>query len=128
MLTVIFKLNQMKQITIFCIGWLLVSILIIACKKVDLKKDVPNCIEIKIQKIANKAVQNPPAKIWEWQVNGQRFYYFTSDCCDQYNYLYDDNCNIVCAPDGGFTGGGDGRCPQFNGQIEKILVWEDDRK
>ncbi|MFQ5447533.1 MAG: hypothetical protein ACE5FF_11420 [Saprospiraceae bacterium] len=25
----------------------------------------------------------------------------------------DENCNLVCAPDGGFTAGRDGNCPNF---------------
>jgi hypothetical protein len=92
-----------------------------------LAKDVPNCVEKKNKKIKNEEVRNPPAKVWEWKVDGATYYYITSDCCDQFNYLYDDNCNEFCAPDSGFTGGGDGNCPQFNGEIEKTLVWEDDR-
>lgn len=89
---------------------------------------MPNCVERKIKKIKKEKVQNPPAKVWEWKVNGETYYYITSDCCDQFNYLYDDKCNEICAPDGGFSGSGDGKCPQFNGPIEKTLVWEDDRE
>jgi hypothetical protein len=92
------------------------------------KKDVPNCVKIKIRKIKREEVRNPPAIVWEWKVNGKTYYYITSDCCDQFNYLYDDNCKEVCAPDGGFSGEGDGNCPEFNGQVEKTLIWEDGRK
>ena len=45
--------------------------------------------------------------------DGQRFYLFTPPCCDQFNKLYDANGHYVCAPSGGFTGGGDGRCPAW---------------
>ncbi len=99
-----------------------------SCEKIDLESDAPSCIEKKIKKIKKERVRNPPAKVWKWEVDGQVYFYITSDCCDQFNYLYDNYCNIVCAPDGGITGGGDGACPDFNGQIEWILVWEDDRK
>lgn len=99
-----------------------------SCKKLDIKADVPNCIEQKINKISKEEVQNPPASVWEWKTDGKTYYYFTSGCCDQYNYLYDDNCKQVCAPDGGFSGHGDGKCPDFNGTIEKTLIWEDNRK
>lgn len=98
-----------------------------ACSKVDLNIDVPNCIEKKINKIANEPVQNPAAQVWKWEDDVNTYYYFTSDCCDQYNYLYDDKCNLVCAPDGGFTGNGDGTCPDFEGPIVTTLVWEDPR-
>jgi len=109
---------------------IIISLLLISvasCKKPDLEVAVPDCIEKKIKKIRNKNVGNPPVEVWEWKVDGMKYYYFTSECCDQYNYLYDDNCNEVCAPDGGFTGAGVGNCPDFTGEVEKTLVWEDDR-
>ncbi len=98
-----------------------------SCEKLDLEIDVPSCIEKKIEDIKQEEVRNPPAQVWKWEIDEQTYYYITSDCCDQYNYLYDDNCIVVCAPDGGITGTGDGKCPDFNGQIEKTLVWEDNR-
>lgn len=118
----------MKYLTRITIGLVLVVLTFSSCEKLDLEKDVPNCIERKIRKIKREEVRNPPASVWEWKVDGKTYYYITSDCCDQFNYLFDDNCNEVCAPDGGFSGAGDGNCPQFNGQIEKTLIWEDDRK
>jgi len=42
---------------------------------------------------------------------GKRGYLIPSPCCDRYDYLYDSNGVILCAPSGGFTGGGDGSCP-----------------
>ncbi len=55
-------------------------------------------------------------------------YLFSSNCCDQFNTLYDESCNRICAPSGGFTGRGDGRCRDFN-QVAKYLgkVWLDQR-
>jgi len=46
---------------------------------------------------------------------------------EEFNFLYDDNCKKVCAPDGGFSGAGNGNCPDFQGTIERTLVWEDQR-
>ncbi|MHC1776059.1 MAG: hypothetical protein AB9834_11670 [Lentimicrobium sp.] len=112
----------------FIIAFIFTALLISACEKSDLKKDVPDCIESKINDIKNEPVRNPPASVWEWKVDGKTYYYITSDCCDQFNYLYDDDCSEVCAPDGGFTGAGDGQCPDFQGQIIKTLVWEDNRE
>ena len=99
-----------------------------ACTKVEVNEKVPNCIEKKIRKLLNKSVQNPAAKVWKWEDDQNTYYYFTSDCCDQYNYLYDDKCELVCAPDGGFSGGGDGNCPNFQGTVVQTLVWEDPRE
>ncbi len=105
----------------------LISI-ISSCQKLDLEVDVPNCIEKRIKKFKKADVQNPPAKVWKWEVDDQTYYYIPSDCCDQFHYLYDSKCNEVCAPDGGIAGWGDGNCPEFSGTIEWTLVWEDDRK
>lgn len=98
-----------------------------SCDKLDLPVDVPSCIENKIREIQKEEVRNPPAQVWKWEVDGNTYFYITSDCCDQFNYLFDENCNVVCAPDGGFSGNGDGNCPDFIGKIEKILVWKDHR-
>ena len=75
----------------------------------------------------DEPVQNPAAKVWKWSVDGSEYFYITSGCCDQFNYLYNKKCNEVCAPDGGFAGIGDGNCPTFEGEISKSLVWEDNR-
>ena len=115
----------MKIIRIAFLALLVFSIN--ACSKNGLKENVPNCIEKKINKIANDPVQNPAAEVWKWQDDVNTYYYFTSDCCDQFDYLYDDECNVVCAPSGGFTGAGDGNCPSFQGQITHTLIWKDPR-
>lgn len=90
--------------------------------------DAPLCIIEIIQTIKNDAVRNPPGEVWKWVVGDDIYYYITSDCCDQYNYLLNESCEVVCAPDGGITGLGDGNCPDFNGAIEKTRIWKDDRK
>ena len=102
-------------------------LLLNSCDKSESEIDAPSCIIKEIQQIENVDVRNPPAKVWKWEVDEQIYYYITSSCCDQFNYLYDVNCIVVCAPDGGITGSGDGNCPAFVGQIEKTLVWEDER-
>lgn len=119
----------MKNLTKILIGLIfLIIFTITSCEKDDLGIDVPKCIESKIKEIKKESVQNPPAQVWEWKVNGKTYYYITSGCCDQYNFLYDEKCNIVCAPDGGISGGGDGKCPESMKQANQILIWEDDRK
>ena len=99
------------------------------CKSSDTEdQNLPACIENKIEELLLNEVANPPAQVWKWKVDGETYYYITSDCCDQFNVLYSKNCDIICAPDGGFTGNGDGNCPDFNGEIIKTLVWFDDRE
>jgi len=119
----------MKKKVFLAAGMLLSGLLLFAygCETSDSEIDAPTCIRAQIQQILSEPVRNPPAMVWKWEVDGQTYFYITSDCCDQFNYLYDTACNIVCAPDGGITGDGDGNCPEFSGQIEKTLVWEDHR-
>jgi hypothetical protein len=102
-----------------------IFVLTMSCSKSEI--NIPNCIDTKISTLKNAPVQNPPAEIWKWVDNETTYYYITSDCCDQYNYLYNENCEIVCAPDGGFTGNGDGDCPTLSNTIIKTLIWKDDR-
>jgi hypothetical protein len=99
----------------------------LACKKVDTAEAVPNCVDKKIHEILEVDPHSTAAEVWKWETGDKTYYYFTSDCCDQFNYLYDTDCNLVCAPDGGLSGGGSGDCPEFTNLIEKTLVWEDDR-
>ena len=106
---------------------LFVYVVLISCEDTNIDIDAPSCIEQKIERIIDDPVTNPPAQVWRWEVDGQIFYYITSDCCDQFNYLYNENCEIICAPDGGFSGEGDGNCPDFTTEIEKTLIWEDSR-
>lgn len=95
------------------------------CTKLDLPITVPNCVEQDIKRFERQdgGFGNAIA-VSQWQVDGKIYYYYQLDCCDQYNYLYDEECNLVCAPDGGFGGTGDGNCPEFVGDITSVLVWE----
>jgi len=50
---------------------------------------------------------NPPRSITQYLYKGQTVYYVPAQCCDQYSDLYDENCNFLGHPDGGFSGAGD---------------------
>ncbi len=42
--------------------------------------------------------------------------------------LYNENCNVICSPDGGLTGSGDGQCSDFfDTRTDEKLIWEDVR-
>ncbi|MFG6485069.1 DUF6970 domain-containing protein [Roseateles sp. BYS78W] len=45
--------------------------------------------------------------------DGRLVYLSISPCCDMFNKLYDADGRFICAPSGGFTGQGDGRCPHW---------------
>lgn len=93
------------------------------------KPNTSDCIETEIDEILSGAVWNPPAKIYSYKYNGQTVYYVPPRCCDIPSVLYDENCNIICYPDGGFSGIGDGRCNDFfASRTDGKLIWEDRRK
>ena len=108
----------------------LISVLTLtSCEKLDVPDETPRCIKRKIRKLKSDQIRNPPAKVIEWNYNGEKYYYIPSYCCDAYSELYDKKCNLICHPDGGFSGAGDGTCPDFtNGTLTTKIIWEDDRK
>ncbi|WP_111709674.1 DUF6970 domain-containing protein [Lutibacter citreus] len=118
----------MKRIIKYLFLIIVISFISKSCDKTVSEEEIPACIENKIETIMNNNVTNPPTEVWKWVDNGATYFHITSDCCDQYNYLYNKNCKVLCSPDGGFTGKGDGNCPVFTSNIVKTLVWQDDRK
>jgi len=90
---------------------------------------IPSCIQARIQTMKEGPKWNPPGEVWEYEYNGRTVYYFSSDCCDQFNSVVDGECNYICAPSGGITGKGDRKCDEFNASAKKIrLLWKDERK
>ncbi len=89
---------------------------------------VPPCIQSKIEAISQQPKYNPPATVYRYLYGDRYVYLFSSDCCDQYNYVYDKDCNVICAPSGGIAGRGDGRCSNFT-QVasDETLIWKDQR-
>lgn len=81
-----------------------------------------------IQKLETEPVANPPAFIARYGYKGQLVYYLPPRCCDVPSTLYDGNGNIICHPDGGISGMGDGRCVDFFGERKnERIIWNDQR-
>src|SRR5688500_14103807 len=73
-------------------------------------------------------VANPPRSIWRYDYRGSAVYYVPPVCCDVPSALYDTTGTAICSPDGGLTGRGDGRCPDFfERRTGEALVWRDPR-
>jgi hypothetical protein len=88
----------------------------------------PSWVDPLISKYQNEPVGNPPQSIWRYDYNGQTVYYIPPQCCDQYSKLLDAGGQVICAPDGGLTGRGDGRCPDFFAKrTNEALIWKDNR-
>lgn len=89
---------------------------------------LPSCIESLIAQLESEPVTNPPSSLTLYEYAGQCVYYRPPVCCDQYSEVYDAKCQVICAPDGGIMGQGDGKCPDFfTNAVEIKLVWQDSR-
>src|SRR5574342_51485 len=86
----------------------------------------PEWVDQLIKQFDSEPVGNPPQSIWRYEYNGQTVYFVPAQCCDQYSTLYDGDGNVICAPDGGLTGTGDGRCADFaSKRTQETLIWKD---
>ncbi len=94
-----------------------------SCNKEDEFDRLPRCM---VDKILFLKMQPYPSGLWKWEWDGGKGYYLnTADCPDCFHYLYDDDCEKICAPDGGFDGAGDGTCPDFI-NLKQTLIWRHD--
>lgn len=116
----------MKKLLKYFLEFCLV-VLLSNCKKAGTEATT-KCVDKIISEIKAEPIRNPPAKVFEWDFNGEKYIYVTSYCCDAFSNLYDDKCNIICHPDGGLTGKGDGACQDFSQGLTTKLIWEDERK
>jgi hypothetical protein len=106
---------------------LIAMLLLSACSQAT-QTGNPVWVDKLIQQFESQPLGNPPQSIWRYDYNGQVVYYIPAQCCDQYSTLLDAQGNVLCAPDGGFIGWGDGKCPDFFKQrSSEQLVWQDDR-
>ena len=99
-----------------------------ACTSITSTNDNPEWLNNLISEFANQPVGNPPQSIWQYDYLGQRVFYVPPQCCDQFSTLYDKNGNVMCAPDGGISGTGDGKCSDFfERRTNEKLIWKDTR-
>jgi hypothetical protein len=110
---------------------LAVAILVSACAVSTgprLPQDSPGWLRDLVQELATEPVANPPASITAFTYRDQTVYYLPPRCCDVFSVLYDASGVVLCAPDGGLTGRGDGRCPDFaSARRDERLIWADSR-
>jgi hypothetical protein len=91
----------------------------------ELNAAVPGCIKKKIDSFRLKEPHERPQSVMEYTYKGKKVYYVVMPCCDFFNEVYDANCNYLGAPDGGFTGKGDGKIPDFAAEAKnEKLIWK----
>ena len=97
-----------------------------ACGSTPPESEPPWLLRLIDEQMA-EPVANPPAYIARQEYASGVYYYLPSRCCDIWSDLYDADGALVCHPDGGITGGGDGNCPALGEMIEEEIVWRDPR-
>ncbi len=89
----------------------------------------PLWLQALIAKIESEPVTNPPSSILRYHYRGATVYFRPARCCDVFSDLYDEAGALVCHPDGGITGRGDGACADFfSARGNEQLVWQDLRR
>lgn len=88
----------------------------------------PTWLGAVIAQLQNGPVANPPLAITRYVYRGQTVYFVPQRCCDIPSVLYSDAGSVICHPDGGITGRGDGQCPDFFAlRRDDHIVWRDTR-
>ena len=88
----------------------------------------PPWLKARIAAVLAERKRNPITRILRYDYDGKIVYYISAPCCDQYSDVLDTKGKLVCHPDGGITGKGDGQCPDFEKRkSNEKLVWQDPR-
>ena len=89
----------------------------------------PVWVQELIDELASAPVRDPPASIVRYEYHNMTVYYVPPYCCDAFSVLYDFDGSVICAPDGGLSGGGDGGCPDFFKEAtHRKVIWQDSRE
>ena len=119
------RLEVIKQI-----GLVLIVLGLAGCgaQPAGQQPQVPAAVAALIEDLKSQPVANPPAYVASYEYSGQVVYYVPPRCCDIFGNLYDGQGQLICHPDGGIAGHGDGRCPDFFSQRKKeAVLWRDTR-
>jgi hypothetical protein len=91
-------------------------------------EDWPPFVDRLIAKHEAEPKRNPPGSIWRYEYKGRVVFYVPPSCCDMPSELYSSDGALICSPDGGMAGDGDGKCPDFfDARTKERLVWSDKR-
>jgi Domain of unknown function (DUF6970) len=91
-------------------------------------EDPPPFVDRLVARLRTDVKRNPPASIWRYTYKGVEVLYVPPYCCDVPGELYDRAGNVICSPDGGISGEGDGACRDFfSERSDEQIVWADTR-
>ena len=89
---------------------------------------LPTWLTSLIRNLESQPPANPRAFIARYEYKGQIVYFEPQRCCDVPSRVYWIDGTLLCQPDGGFSGAGDGRCPDFFAERKnEKVIWRDSR-
>lgn len=98
------------------------------CQEPAQHNESPAWLEALKAQIVAEPLGQPPELLFRYRYRGEVVYYRPPRCCDVFGELYDAGGELLCHPDGGFTGRGDGRCEDFAAaRSDCVRVWHDPR-
>jgi len=93
-------------------------------KKVEPLQTLPVAIQKRIDSYKKMDKSEQPRSVIEYVYKGKKVYYVNMHCCDFFNEVYDSEGVLIGHPDGGITGRGDGKLPDFNKEkSNERIVW-----
>ncbi len=93
------------------------------------RRAYPEFVQKMIERFQSSPPENPPRTVTRYDYKGQTVFYVSAPCCDHMSELYTSDGKLLCAPDGGITGRGDGKCTDFaTAKKGELVVWQDGRK
>ncbi len=79
----------------------------------------------KLDSIRSNTTDNQPTSVIQYSYRGAAVFYFSAGCCDQFNPVYNSDCEYLGSPDGGITGKGDGKLKDFFQEVTNYkVVWK----
>ncbi len=94
----------------------------------DSASSMPAWLAALIHELEAQPVANPPAFIARYDYKDQSVYFLPQRCCDIMSVLYRADGSVMCHPDGGLNGGGDGKCVDFFvARKNEWIIWRDAR-
>ena len=106
---------------------LILCVSMFSCTK-NILQTAPLCIQQKIGTFKSEPKGNPPQSVIQYIYHDKKVFYIPAQCCDQYSNVFDDKCNLLGHPDGGFTGQGDGMPVNFfEDARDSKIIWKDNR-
>lgn len=84
---------------------------------------IPPCVRKRIVETQTGVTAARIGSVEEYEYNGKKVYYLTTECCDNSILLVDSNCKLICKPYAGIRGS-DSKCKTIMPQLtNRKIIW-----